>query len=279
MKTIEKLLLFLSRQKALALGRTLGGWGYYVFRKRRQLALKNLSFALGNHYNEEQRKKIIFRVFQNLGITFVEFFRFSEVNEENLSNFVTIHGREILEEVYAQKKGVLVLTAHIGNWEFLINTIGLSGFKAAVISKSARQAIVNDYILSNRRIDNITFLMGKQITKNILKHLKLGEIIGIVLDQHGVKSESVPTQFFGRSADTLKSLAVFALRTGAPVLPMYTYRDENDHHHVVIEPVISLLKNDTIESCTLKYNQWLESAIKKHPDQWIWTHNRWKTDE
>jgi len=279
MKMIEKLIFLFSRQKAIALGRTLGGWGYYLFRKRRLLALHNLKLAFKETYNEQQRKKIIRRVFQNLGITLIEFFRFSEVTEENLSHYVTIHGKEILDEAYSKNKGVLSLSAHLGNWEFLINTIGLSGYKTAVISKSARQAYVNDYIFTHRTINNVTFLTGKQITKNILKLLKSGAVIGIVLDQHGVQSESVTVPFFGRNAYTLKSLAVLALRTGAPVVPIYTYRDENYHHHVVIEPPIPLLEDDSIESCTLKYNQWLESVIQKHPDQWIWTHNRWKIDE
>ena len=114
------------------------------------------------------------------------------------------------------------------------------------------------------------------ITKNILTQLKSGGIVGIVLDQHASENESVMVPFFGRPANTFKSLAIFAERTNAPVLPVYIYRDENNHHHLVIEPEIISAPHDDSHSRTLKYIQWMESVIKKYPEQWIWTHNRWK---
>lgn len=276
MKMIEKFILLFSRQKALALGRFLGILSYYIFQKRRKLALHNLELALGNQYDAPQRKKIVYQLFSHFGMNAIEFFRFSEITEHTLSDYVTLHGKEILDELYQQKKGILALSAHIGNWEFLTVSLSLAGYKGGVISKSARQNIVNNYLIAHRQNKNIIMLAGKRITKDILKILKSGGIVGVVLDQHGVTSESVPTPFFGRTAQTLKSLAVLALRTGSPVVPMYTYRDKNQHHHVIIEQPIPLSAEDTVETCTLKYTQWIESAIRKHPEQWIWTHNRWK---
>src|ERR1700733_2177700 len=128
MKFLESLILLPPRKLSLELGKTLGILSYYFFRKRRQLALANLNQALGDQYDNAQQKIIIKKLFEHLGINLIEFLRLSEITSENLSQYVTFHGREYLDKAYQQKKGILVLTAHIGNWELLAAAVGLSGY-------------------------------------------------------------------------------------------------------------------------------------------------------
>jgi len=202
--------------------------------------------------------------------------RFQEITEKTLSQFVTFHGKEHLDTAYGQHKGVLALTSHAGNWELLAAAISLSGIKGAIVVKAAHQKSFNDFLKKQRESKNITLFYGKNSVRDILKFLKSGGAVGIVIDQHGIGRDSVVVPFFGRPASTLKGLAVLSERTDCPVIPAYIYRDENFHHHVVFDPPIQHTDN-TPEGRTLQYTQWLESVIIKHPDQWMWTHNRWKS--
>lgn len=277
MNFIARFFLFLPRSFALKLGVFLGVLSFYVLRKRRRLALDNLNQALGNRYTPQQQKNIIKKVFINLSLNFVEFFRFQEVTKDTLSTFATIHGLDNLEKAYRENKGVFMLTGHIGNWEMLGASFTLTGFKGGLLTKSIHMKSFNDFMKKQRAEKNIQLFFGKNSLKEILRCVHTGGIVGIVLDQHAGGRDRVIVPFFGRPASTLKVLAILSERTGAPVVPAYTYRDENYHHHVVIEPSLHSPTDDTPESRTLQYTEWLESVILKHPDQWMWTHNRWKT--
>jgi len=272
MKWLEKIILLFPRSTALALGRFLGRIAYYLFKKRRKIAIENLKLSLALPNPE----KIIKKLFENLGMNFIEFLRFPEITAENLSQFVTIHNREILDKGFQQKKGILALTAHMGNWELLQAAICLLDYNTTVVVKKIRHSFVNDYLQSLRESKKVKLLSGKHVVKDILKQLQVGGMVGFVLDQHAKRSEGVVVPFFGRDAWTFKSLAILSQRTDATIIPIYIYRDENYHHHIMIESPIEHNDSDDIETRTQKYTAWIESAIKQHPDQWIWTHQRWK---
>ncbi len=276
MKFLEKLILLFPRSTALTLGRFLGKLAYHFFKKRQILGLYNLNQALGENYNQAQQKVIIKQLFEHLGMNFIEFLRLSEITSNNLSNFVTFHGREHLDTAYHQKQGILALTAHIGDWELLAAAVGLSGYNTAMVVKSARQKSVDEYLIQSRRSKNIKLFFGKNSIKDILRQLKSGGIVGMVLDQHATSSEGVVVPFFGRHASTFKSLAILSQRTQAAILPMYIYRDKDFHHHIIIKPPIEHHIDDDIIQRTHQYTAWIETAIQEHPEQWIWTHNRWK---
>jgi KDO2-lipid IV(A) lauroyltransferase len=275
MNFIAKLFLFLPRSVALKLGVFIGTICFYLFRKRRKLALDNLNQALGKNYTPAQQKNIIKKVFINLSLNFVEFLRFEEINSTNLSQFVTFHGKEYFDAAYEKKQGILLLTGHIGNWELLAASISLVGVRGSMLVKSAHQKFFDDFLIQQREAKNIKLFYGKNSIRDILKFLKSGGAMGSIIDQHGIGRDSVIVPFFGRPASTLKGLAVLSERTNIPVIPGYIYRDENFHHHLVFFPPIQHTDN-SIEGRTLQYTQWLESVITKHPDQWMWTHNRWK---
>lgn len=278
MNVIAQFFLLLPRSVALKLGIFIGNISFYVFKKRRLLALDNFNQALGKNYAPAEQKEIIKKAFVNLSLNFVEFLRFKEITAKSLSTYVTFHGKEYLDTAYAQQKGVLALTSHMGNWELLAAAISLSGIKGAIVVKAAHQKAFDDFLRQQRESKNIKLFYGKNSVKDILKLLKSGGTVGIVIDQHGIGRDSVVVPFFGRPASTLKGLAVLSERTGCPVIPAYIYRDENFHHHVVFEPPIQH-RDNTPEGRTLQYTQWLESVITKHPDQWMWTHNRWKSSK
>lgn len=273
----------LLNQIQLRFGASLGMLAYYVFAKRRRLALQNLSLAFDNRFTVDEQKKIIRQVFAQLGMNLIEFLCLKKFTAENLSQFVTFHGLENLENAYAKKCGVMALTAHIGNWELLAGAMALKGFNTAIVAKKARQKIVNDFLLRQRNSTGLKVFSGRHLIRDLFKHMNQGGLVGIVLDQSAITRDGVVVPFFGRHASTLKSLAILSMRSKAAILPIYIYRDKKLHHHVVIEPAIEhadvSTDSDPVYSRTLQYTQWLEKAIRAHPEQWIWTHNRWKTHQ
>lgn len=277
---ISKIACAFSSAAAHRIGYILGLASYFIFKRRRNLAESNLHQALGEKLTTAQEKEIVKGVFAHLGITLIEFLRMATLNRDNLNDFFTFIGLEHLQKAYAAQKGILALTAHIGNWELLAAAISLSGFNTAIIAKSARQEAVNNFLVSQRQSKGVKIFSGRNMVKHILRQLKAGGIVGIVLDQSAIARDGVVVPFFGKHASTLKSLAILSQRSDAVILPMYTYR-EGTRHIIVIEPPI-VHENETgdaeaiVHHRTLHYTQWIESAIKKHPEQWIWTHNRWK---
>jgi len=265
----------LPRRLALYIGVWVGTLAYYLMGARRKLALENFNQALGTQYSPADQKKIIKNVFINLSLNLIEFLRFSEINAKNYTRFITLHGLENLEKAHKQDKGVLILTSHMGNWEYLAATSTLVGKKGAILVKTAHSNGFNAFLERQRKSKNLHLFQAKNSLKEMLKFLKTGGLIGIVIDQHGIEQESVVLPFFGRPASTLKGLAVLAKHTGTPVIPAYIYRDKNWHHHVIIEPALCP-SDESVEGRTLQYNQWLEGVITQFPDQWMWTHNRWK---
>lgn len=273
----EKFFLCLPRTFALFLGRFFGTLAYYFFRQRRTLALNNLKLAFKEKYNIKQRQQITQQVFQHLGMNLIEFLRLAEINTPNLATFVTVHHLERLQKAYQQKKGVLVLTAHIGNWELLASSIALLGFNTSMIVKIARQQSTHDFLTKQRHHKDIILFSGKNIIKSVLKQLNSGGIVGIVLDQSAIKRDSIEVDFLNQKAHTLKNLAILSQRTSAVILPIYINRDKNYHHHIHIYPEILHLPQESLTERTQKYMDSIEMAIKKYPEQWIWTHDRWKT--
>ena len=279
---LEFFTLLLPRKFALKIGAGLGLLGFYIFKKRRLLAIDNLNQALGSSYSSLQQKEIIKKVFINLGINLIEFLRFQEINANNLNQFVTFHGLEHLDQAYKQQKGVLALAGHIGSWELLPAAICLSGYRGSLLVKNARQKSIDNFLTKQRTHSGLKILSGKNVMKEILSSIKAGEIIGMVFDQSATAADGIIAPFFNRPASTYKSLALLSLRTKAAIVPMYIYRDKNFHHHIVYKPAIQHPAADinniekTMLERTIQYNKFLEAAITAHPDQWTWTHNRWK---
>jgi KDO2-lipid IV(A) lauroyltransferase len=122
--------------------------------------------------------------------------------------------------------------------------------------------------------------MGRGTVKESLRYLKNGGLVAFALDQNARRKEGVFVPFFGREACTITSLALLARRTGAPVIPLYIYRD-GDVHRIVVEKAIlhdsvADTEADIIER-TRVYMQWTEKVVRLHPQQWTWLHDRWKT--
>jgi KDO2-lipid IV(A) lauroyltransferase len=270
----------LPRPAALALGRQLGLLAYILAFKRRRLTIRNLEMALGSEIPPRELREIARRSFKHLGTLIAEFFELSRLTPESVSDIATFEGENYLDEALRQGRGVLVLSSHMGNWDFMSAAFALRGYPLALITKSSRSEAINKMWMQNRADRGVKILKGRGTMKESLRHLKNGGVVGFAMDQNARRTEGVFVPFFGREACTLTSLALLARRTGAPVVPVHTFRTDRGHHIVIEEPVqhdqLPDQDLDIVER-TRVYTQWVEKVIRYHPDQWTWLHDRWKT--
>jgi len=249
--------------------------------RRRQIALDNVHQALGAHVTPREEKRIVRESYKNLGRTLMEFCRIPRLNPNNLPRLVEIEGLAKVEQGLAKGRGVVLITAHFGNWELMPPAMALRGYPLRVVVRPMDWAPL-DMVVSEVRSTRGTKLISKwQGMSEMLSALRQGEAIGILMDQNTVAREGVFVDFLGRPACTTMGVALAAIRTGALVFPVHIVRLGKGKHRIFVGdeiPVITTgdLHRD-IETNTARFSQALESFIRAHPDHWLWLHQRWKT--
>jgi KDO2-lipid IV(A) lauroyltransferase len=270
----------LEERRAMALGRRLGRLMGRMLPGRRRIVLGNLRHAYGGELPERELHALVRRNFEHYGQCAAEVLRLPLVNRENLHRHVTFHGLEHLDAARAQGLGVIILCGHYGNWEVMAVSQALHGFGAHVVTKEARNRGVNEFWMGLRRAQGVTLLPAANSALAILRVLKRGGYVALALDQHRPRAAGIQARFFGRPASTMPALASLALRVGSPVVPLDCWRDEHGHHHLEVGPAIPLAEGGTEEESILRttqrYNDVIEGFVRRHPEQWIWIHRRWK---
>lgn len=270
----------LPKGASLFLGKMVGISGYYLAPGRRNLSLDNIRQAFAGEFDERKVRATALNSFGFLGMNISDFFKLPGLTLKTVERFTSIEGEENLVDALTAGNGVLVLSAHLGSWDMLTAGLAKRGYPLSLITKVSRSAALNRIWMGYRRNLGMELLMGRGTMKECLRHLKKGGIVGFALDQNARRREGVFVPFFGREACTITSLALIARRTGAPVLPVYVYREGDMHRIVIDDPII----HDNIEDAetdilerTRAYARWTEKVIREHPEQWTWLHDRWKT--
>ena len=271
----------LPKKWAMQLGRGMGILFYSLVKKRREIAADNLQIAFGKHLTASQRMQICKASFINVGKTCVEFLRFPKLNTENIWNEVTVAGRENLDAALAEGKGAIVFLPHFGNWELLSLVYGaLIPDRAKAIAFPLKNGLLNTYIWRHREQMSLELIPRKQAVRETLRALKNNEAVGFFADQNA-GPEGVFVDFLGKPASAARGPAVIARKTGAPLLFSLSIRQPDDKHHVYIAAPIHVKASDDferdIECYTTQMLKQLEAYIHKYPEQWLWLHNRWKT--
>jgi KDO2-lipid IV(A) lauroyltransferase len=247
----------------------------------RKTAEFNLRLAFPD-WTDTQRKEVTRKMLRNLGWMAAEFARLPRLTKENIENLVILEGHENFLEGQRRGKGVLYLTGHIGAWELSSFAHALYGYPlhymARPLDNKRLDALVNQYRCAsgNRPI------FKNESARVMLKILKDSGTVGILADQNTLPAEGEFVDFFGKLACTTTGLARVALHTGAAVVPGYAYWDETiQEYRLRFEPPVELIQTgdterDVFEN-TQRFAKVIEEIIRKHPDQWVWVHKRWKT--
>ncbi len=274
------LIRFLPKPVLSAIGRALGWIWYYLIPIRRRLVLRQLDEALGADCSRAERRRAAREVFENLGLNLVEFLYLDPKRPERVLERIDRRHYSRFSVAEAKGRGVLVLTAHFGNWDLLACSQALFGHNLAILSKTIKPDWLNRYWMESRRACGITILPERDCWNDLTDHLRQGGVVGFVLDQHMPGPRGLAVEFFGRPAATSSGLARLSIETGAPVVPVFLYRGGGLRHVMevgnAIDPVSANDFDTQLQLTTQAYNQALEAAIRRRPGLWLWLHRRWK---
>jgi len=259
----------------LFVGKQLGKLYFLLATRQRERALRQIQERLG--LSPSAAEKMIRRFFTKLGQTFFEVLYLPRLNKNNIADYVTIENRHYLEQAGADGKGVIVLTAHLGNWEWLGAALALYGFPVASIVKSQPKEIHTRLINEFRRQAGIQlFTRGTTELIGAARALKHGKVLGFFLDQDGGK-DGLFIDFLGLKAATYTGAAVFAHKFQLPVIPAFIVRCETGGHKILLGEPFYFEPSHTIDSFTARLSETIEQKIYEYPDEWLWFQKRWNT--
>ena len=276
---VASLVQLLPLSGARWLGRSLGRFTFVVLRYRRDVTLGNLHRALPEKTKQEL-EKIARGAYENVGISLLELIWFPRMSPERLRQLFHFDRPEIVTEARRKGKGLLLLTAHFGNWEYLAQSIITTfGFPINIIVKTQANRLVDRSINRRReRIGNKIIPMETSL-RDVLKALRNGEAIGLVADQAAPK-ENVSVEFFGTMVPTHQGPSVFSLKMGTPLVAIFSVRrPDNSYDAYVVQVPSEDLNGYTEENATeltRRHVRITEEFIRKYPDHWMWMHKRWK---
>jgi len=266
---------------ALWMGRRVGNLMYLLDLEHRRVALENLQIAFGQEKSKEEMLAIAKKNFQNLGMMAVEFFRIPHMDIETYRKKVETDGVDEALKVLEENKGALLLIGHFGNWELMAMMSKVINKPILVIAKPIKNnQFLERWFIESRRGIGLEVIPPKNATLKVIQALSQNKVVGIMFDQRGKRSKGIWANFFGRQVPTTPGLAVMALKSGAPVLPVFMIRNDFRKHRLIVKKPLELIHtgdfNGDIEANTQLFNDTLESIIREYPDQWLWIHRRWE---
>jgi KDO2-lipid IV(A) lauroyltransferase len=248
---------------------------------RRRVAVNGLRAAFGDLTGDEI-EDLYRRVLTHFGRMIFEVPHVLRMNKDNLDRYVVFEHPERLDRALLKGRGVLVLTGHFGNWELMSAAVSLkTKGRTAVVARPL------DYEPADRVLRRIRTRFGTEIIpknmglRRMLKILHANRVVGVLLDQNVDWYDGVFVPFLGNQACTNKGLALVALKTGSPVVPVFSVRRKDGRFSVIFGEEIPLTRSGDrmkdIEENTARFTRVIESYIRRYPDHWFWFHRRWKT--
>lgn len=280
-----RLLIFMANAMPRTWWLTFCGWlgamAYRVSPQTRKRVLLHLGLAYAKEKSWKEIAELARRVFVMLGKNAGDILRSLNVNNlDDLNKILVTHGMEHFEAAHAKGKGVIFLTCHLGAFDLQVTNMALRGLNPNIIGTPLKDERLNELLFSYRNAYGAVAVERGKETLRLLKALKKGESVAILIDQDTrVKSRFV--NFFGMPCATPVGAAILAMKTGAAVVPTYIYlgNDKMQHMHILPEMDLVLTGDEEADMVTntQHFTNFIEEQIRAHPDQWVWMHERWKT--
>ncbi len=279
--TVYPLLWALPIRSLRGIARVMAFLGRVTSPARTRLADENIRGVYGDSITDAEVVRIRNGAALNAFKTMAELLKLRWLTADEVRALTRIEGREHLDAALARGNGVCVVTAHFGNWELAGAALSLAGYPMNVVARDADDPLMRELINGSRRSKGIN-VFGRQDVRRLVKVLRNNEIVALVPDQHASEA-AVRIRFLGRVADTHTGPATFAQRLGTAIIPVFAVRQPDDTILVEVHPALDLpstgdRQNDIIAS-TQMINDALGEGILRHPEQWLWFHNRWKAEK
>jgi KDO2-lipid IV(A) lauroyltransferase len=276
---LKALIAQIPRNHLLFFGKILGKLLYYLAPHHRRIVRRNLRFS---HIvsSPEQQLHMEKSIFQHFGITLIELLQMMCFSQEDLLRKIHINGDDILKEAAAKNKGIVLVTAHLGNYELAAQFIPcLLGLKMAAVAKKMRNVHLNRFIHNLRTRFGNKIIYKKGALPEMMQTLRQGAMVAILMDISR-RFDGVEVRFLGRRATATPAAALLSLRCKSPLIPAFCHRNAKGELVAQVGPPIELQRTNDLQSDLQTNTQLItdrvERAIRNYPEQWNWMLKRWK---
>ncbi|HEV7920762.1 MAG TPA: lysophospholipid acyltransferase family protein [Thermoanaerobaculia bacterium] len=275
LRVLARLAGLLPLPTARAIGRFLGRLAWHVVRRERRRALDHIKLAFPD-WSEEQREHTIRAMFRHLGQSLMEILWLPRLDEASRARLTQWEGLEKLKPYLDAGRGVVIFTAHCGNWEWLANAFGALGAPTSVLQRERSDPKLNRFITEVRaRVGVQTIDRGSNASaRQMLTAIKRGAL-AFVIDQN-IRTDSVQVPFFGQPALTPIGPARLAVRAEAVVVTILIERRADGTHLARVSEPIETRREDDPVALTARATRQIEEQIRRVPEQWVWMHRRWR---
>jgi len=263
-----------------ALGAALGRFMYVADGFHRRLAMANIALALPSK-SVDERRAIVRGVFAHFGSVLFELIRVGTLSDEQILASSDVEGDERVRQALAKGHGVLVFSGHFGYWEMGAHALAMRVQPIAVMARPLDNPYLHSMLEHIRTRSGNSVIYRQGAIRKVLPALAANRCVALLIDQHLHTPDAMYVDFFNRPAATTSALAALALRTGAPVIPMFVTPLPSGRYRVVFEHAVvppSSDSPDAVREFTQRCTDVLEMHIRRQPDLWLWLHRRWRVD-
>jgi KDO2-lipid IV(A) lauroyltransferase len=244
---------------------------YNFAKKRKKIVFANLDLAYGDSISKEEKEKIAKKVYENFVNNLFETIELSNMSKEDLKKKVVFENLEMVNE--ALQKGPVIFTgAHFGNWELSLLAIGAFVTPVSAVARDIDNPRLNEKIKKIREKFNVKIYSKKGALKNLIKDLKNGRSIALLIDQNTAKEEGIDTEFFGKKVLQTPSAAILSKKFKVPIVMGFAEKKEDKWVMSFKESFVC----EDIQKCVNKQSEIIEKEVRKHPELWYWLHRRFK---
>lgn len=271
----------LPRPLALNIGSWLGLAAWRLLPRDRYRTHRHLGLVYGDDLDEREKHLLCRRFFVHSGRSLIDVIRFQRHFEREIKPIVAVEGLEHFERAHARGKGVIGVTAHLGNFELLAAYISSLGYRCAVIGREMYDRRLDRMLVANREAMGLTNIAVGDSPRKLLGWLKEGGVVGALIDFDSISIRSDFVPVMGRMALTPVGQSLIGLRAGAAFVPIVCVRSPGDCYRIIIRPEVAIRPtgDDDADALTITAacSRELDELILSYPDQWPWLKNRWLT--
>jgi KDO2-lipid IV(A) lauroyltransferase len=263
-----------------ACGAGLGRFVSLVDRFHRRIAIGNLMQAFPSR-SPAELQKIAGAVFVHFGCLLLELIKFSTLSEEEIIARVDVEGQEHVTQAYRHGRGVLYFTGHFGYWEIQAIAFALHAEPISVVARPLDNPYLHAMLEQIRTCTGNSVIYRQGGLRRVLRDLQNNRGVAMLIDQH-LHSDAVSVEFFNRPAATTSALAALALRTGAPVIPVFAFPLPGGRYRLIYDRPVPPPESqgpDAIREFTQRCTDVLEMYVRRDPQFWLWLHRRWRASE
>jgi KDO2-lipid IV(A) lauroyltransferase len=274
-------LALLPRRAGLACGRSTGRVFRLLSSRYRRVASRNLERAFGATIAPRERRLIARASFGHLGAICADAAYFHRLCRAPTGRIAVYEGEQHLKEAAALGRGVLVFSGHFGHWEMVALLQERLGVPMAMVVRPLENLYFDRFLTRLRSLSGNSILPKRNASRGVLRSLREGRSVAILIDQNVRGDAGVFVDFFGLPASTTPALATFAFRSRAPIVPVFSHPLPDGRLRISYREAIHPVRRgefvDDIRALTRQCTALLEDEVRRHPECWLWMHDRWRT--